>query len=124
MLIAICAVVPFTSKIFAYTRQSYLDIREGYDLETSPEEFYEGNYQISFYPQSYKWYGHCELITDLYKKDLIGKTFLNGLTTNMTELNTTYMVNFGYYQAYKAFFYFLAQNGGMYADPVYIYNLK
>lgn len=121
MFLLICTFVPFSSKIFAANYyDTYLDILENQERSGEPRNFLKGDYIISFINPGYKWFGQCTLTKDLYRKDLIGHTFLAG-TTDTMNIEKTYSYNMGYYSAYKAYYYFYTQSGGMYCPDVFLY---
>ena len=122
VLILSCIALISSSNVFASSYTSYLDIREGNDLNGTTRNFTAGNYGISIYPQSFKWYGSCTLTTDLYRKDLIGKTFLSGQTNTMNSTGVTYTFYMGNFSQCNAYYYFLSRSGGIYANPVTMFS--
>ena len=98
MLLLVCAVITFSSQVFASSPYiSSLDIRENNSFYGNDYDCVAGTYAISIKPTSFKWYGYCKLTVDLYKNDFIGKTFLNGDTQSMDTVGKTYTYDMGQY---------------------------
>lgn len=93
-------------------------------LTGSQYDFLYPNYKISLHPNSFYNFSRCRLLIDLYKKDFIGKTLLASSIETMEHLNTTYTYYKGNHGACKGFYYFETRDGGIQADPVYLYSYQ
>lgn len=112
------------SQVFAMSELSSLYMAVNTILEGEYRDYAASNYAISINPYSfYDWASSCTLTKDLYKKDLIGKTFLAGRTDTMKTLNTTYEYYMGCFAPYRAAYYFeTGLDGGIMSDTVYLIN--
>lgn len=118
-------VVPFSSKVFAASETrytSYLEMAPRTILTGKEYTYYQGNYKITLYPTSFYNHPYCNMYIDLYRKDLIGKTFLAGDLENMTTTGYGYTYFRGNHGPCNAFYYFETEYGGIMADPVYMYS--
>jgi sRNA-binding regulator protein Hfq len=115
-------IAPFSKRVFANTFTSSLYMATGTSLNGQVYSFDEGTYKISLYPTSFYGFNYCHMYIDLYRKDLVGKTFLAGDDEVMTPTNQTYTYSRGYHKAGKAYYYFQLEHGGIEANPVYLFT--
>ncbi len=129
-LVMIALVISLPSTLLAYqnaTEQrltSSLYMAPDTILTGSQYDFMYPNYKISLYPNSFYNFSRCRLLIDLYKKDFIGKTLLSSGIETMEYLNTTYTYYRGSHGACKGFYYFETRDGGIQANPVYLYSYQ
>ena len=122
MLLIMCSILSVSSSVLANTFTSYIDMAPNTILEGNKYDFTEGTYGISIYPNSFDSFSYCDVYIDLYRKDLIGKTFLAGDEEAMSPTNQTYTFYRGYHESCKAFYYFKLVHGGLRANPVYLFS--
>lgn len=111
-----------SSNVFANSYNTTLAMAPGTILTGSTRYFDEGTYNISLYPTSFYNFSYCDMYIDLYRKDLIGKTFLSGTEEAMSPINTMYTFSRGYHEKCNAFYYFKLVHGGISANPVILYT--
>ena len=122
--IFIMMLVSISNNVFAsYYGPSYIAMAPSTSLDGQQRNYTAGTYGISMYPTSFYGALYCDIYIDLYKKDLIGKTFLAGDEEVMSPINTTYSFSRGYHPAYNnVYYYFSLVTGGLLADQVYMYS--
>lgn len=88
----------------------------------NPYQYYQTNYKITLHPTDFYNHNRCEMYIDLYRKDLIGKTFLAGDYEVLGALYSDYTAYRGNHPACQAFYYYETEFGGIVANPVYLYS--
>ena len=126
LVMFVALVITFGSKVIAAPiGSSYtyaIQLYDGGNYTTSQEDYDGQDYGISVKANDFLGYDCCKCAIDLYKKDLIGKTFLAGGIPVLDTIGKTYTFTRGTHPPCKAFYYFESKSGGLQAYPVICYS--
>lgn len=121
LLLLVVTLAPLSSNVFAFGTiyESKLEMAINTIWTGKERQYYEHNYSITIRPDSFYSFDRCSLTADLYKKDLIGKTFLAGDTQTLRVIGEYHNRYMGYFDPCKAFYYFeTGRDGGIISNYV------